>query len=60
MPRKKLAPIVASPKGCAESFAVSDRQARRDLTDLVEGGWLERCGGGQPRTESVVFESNVS
>jgi ATP-dependent DNA helicase RecG len=31
---------------CAKRFAVSERQARRDLTDMVEGGWLERQGDG--------------
>ena len=60
MPRKNLAPILASPKDCAESFAACDRQARRDLTDLVEGGRLERNDDEQPQTESMAFEFNAS
>ena len=30
----------------AQRLAVSERQARRDLGSLVDGGWLERAGEG--------------
>jgi hypothetical protein len=60
MPRKKLSPILKSPKDSAKRFAVSNRQSRQDLTDLVEGGWLERHDDEQPQTESMAFEFNAS
>jgi hypothetical protein len=60
MPRKKLAPILKSPKDSAKWFATSDRQAGRDLADWVEGGWLEQYKDGQTRTEFMAFEFNAS
>jgi len=40
---------IRQPEYC-ERLTVSERQGRRDLGDLVAGGWLERVGDG-PSTE---------
>ncbi len=41
-----------------ERFAVSDRQARNDLTDLVKAGYLRRIGSG-PTTRYVRTEKEL-